>query len=163
MIALLLFTACRSTSSTQEPVAPDGEPAAEDTEPQDPEYAAQLAVYKSKQKACDELGALAEETESGTAIVSINDKSQLEGVADKRRELTRRIAAVTVELPELGTLRDRYVGLSTDIAAAISEAAAQTSDKDKKAALGRYKELDAKVQPLLDEISQVCNAPIEGD
>jgi hypothetical protein len=153
-----MLTACVSTpadpaATPEDPPEPEASAVSED-----PEYARELATYKNKKRQCDELGTLIEKTESGEAIVGVNDAKQLAAISAERRLHTDKIAALNIDIADLATLRGRYVVLSNDIASAISEAAAPVQDKIKKDALKRYRELDTKVRPLLDEINTLCNA-----
>ena len=160
VVLVMVVGGCSAGAAGSRPDAPAGTEVSEGDDVDD-ERARLLAQFKAKQRQCGTFGSHIEASEAGMAIVNLNDAAKLRQLATKRQQVGASTAELDISLPELVELRDRYRDDSDQMASALRETAEGKNVSQQKAALDRYRKLDADVTTLVDELNAFCAKPIE--
>jgi hypothetical protein len=167
--ACLVATACSSGGGkTKEPgTEATSEPSAEETAaPAEPkvetEHEKLLRFAKDKRMQCAKLQDVLQKKEMrADDIVKLEEKERIDALAKDHQDIAGAVEAVHVTVADLGALRDKYVGMHKDMAAALGEASAAPKKPDQKKALDRYRKIDEDKKKVIDEINDWCAKPIE--
>jgi hypothetical protein len=151
MLLALTLTCCGGGQSTPATAAVESEGAAAGGA--DQEDAPADAGTRLEQ--CERLGALIEETETGTTIVNVNDRSKMAQLAERRRAAADDAKALPLSEPSLVAIRDRYADLCGKMAEALEGVASPDADA-RAAAVKKHDALDADVSGLVDELNTAC-------
>lgn len=147
---------CASTSAHKDAEGNDTTSGAVSSDPEsEEERLGRLAKKKNEQ--CESLGNALQGSElGGREIVNLNDSGKLEGVAKEHTAAADRVAAVSVDVPELSKIRDDYVKLEHDLATSLRVTVDTKKAPEKKAALARYHELDRGSIDVIARFNEAC-------
>jgi len=122
------------------------------------DYDRKLRLAKDKRVQCDALATAIEGAQGAQAIININDGQALNKLAARLEKSADGIAAVEVTVPQLSSLRDRYVELERGKATALKDTALAKSAAVQKSELNEYQQLDSQVGAVIDDANAFCGA-----
>jgi hypothetical protein len=157
-VVVMALSACAASVSRGDVPDEEAPGAARDDEAPESDRERLVRLATEKREQCQSLGYAIETAESGgQEFVNLNDERALTRLARARTQTATRVAAMKLTSEPLLPVRDDYVALTRGMADALSATATTTNDKDKKASLARYRELEKEVEAIIERFNGACD------